>query len=140
MIIHKSITVARPTDVAFKIFTEEWDKWWPKNDYSFLGPEADTIIEPKSGGRFYEKAPDGREYTIGEVIAYEPGAHLAFTWNHENNAGTTEVDVRFIAEGNGTRIELTHGGFEKLTDDKMAAGYNAGWDQVLAAYVNHATQ
>src|SRR6266540_5125103 len=92
MIVHKTVTIARPPDVAFKIFVEEIGQWWPLDKYSFLGPEATLILEPREGGRFYETAPDGREYVIGEVLHYEPGVRLTYTWT--GNVGVTEVDIR----------------------------------------------
>ena len=138
MIVHKSITVARPADVAFKIFVEEIQQWWPLESYSFLGPDATITIEPREGGRFFQSSPDGREYTIGEVTGYEPGRRLAYTWNHGQDRGTTHVEIRFIAEGSSTRLEVAHSGWESLTDQTLAAGYDSGWNPVLAAYVEHA--
>src|SRR4029453_5084875 len=73
MIIHKTVTVARPPDVTFKIFVEEIGKWWPNEKYMFLGSESQATIETRVGGRVYNRHPDGREYTIGEVLRYEPG-------------------------------------------------------------------
>jgi uncharacterized protein YndB with AHSA1/START domain len=138
MIVHKSITVARPADVAFKIFVEEIQQWWPLEHYSFLGPDASIVIEPRQGGRFYQTAPDGREYTIGEVLNYEPGERLTYTWNHQQAKGTTTVDIRFIPEGSSTRVEVAHSGWENLSDETQAASYDSGWNGVLAAYAKHA--
>ncbi len=139
MIVHKSVTIARPPDVAFKIFVEEMTQWWPLDKYSFLGPDATLTIEPRAGGRFIETAPDGREYEIGDVLRYESGARLTVTWNHEEGKGMTEIDIRFTAEGAATRIDLTHSGFEKLAAaEQTSAGYDAGWDEILALFVRHA--
>jgi uncharacterized protein YndB with AHSA1/START domain len=139
MIVHKSVTLSRPPDVAFKIFVEEMTQWWPLDKYSFLGPDSTLTIEPRAGGRFVETSPDGREYLIGEVLRYEPGTGLTFTWTHREGKGVTEIDILFTAEGNGTRIDVAHSGFEKLADpEQMSAGYGAGWDEILAEFVRHA--
>src|SRR5207302_686113 len=82
MIIHKTITVARPPDVAFKLFTDEIGSWWPSQTHSFVGGDARCVLEPAVGGRLYERNSEGKEYTIGEVVAYEPGRRVSFTWNH----------------------------------------------------------
>ena len=140
MIVHKSITVARPVDVAFKIFVEEIGQWWPLDKFSFLGEGSVITIEPRAGGRFYERTPDGREYVIGEVLRYEPGARLTYTWNHLNGAGTTEVDIRFTAVGESTRLDVAHSGFETLADETTAARYDGGWDGVLGSFVAHAAK
>jgi uncharacterized protein YndB with AHSA1/START domain len=139
MIIHKSVTVARPPDVAFKIFVEEIGQWWPSEKYSFVGPDSKVTIETRVGGRVYDRASDGREYPIGEVLRYEPGARLTFTWTHEEGKGTTQIDLVFTAEGAGTRIDLEHSGWERLADaERMSAGYSAGWDEILTLYLAHA--
>ncbi|MEX2375067.1 MAG: SRPBCC domain-containing protein [Dehalococcoidia bacterium] len=138
MIVHKTVTVARPPDVAFKMFVEEIAQWWPIENFSFLGPDSVLTIEPRVEGRFTERAPDGREYAIGEVLAYEPGARLTVTWTHEQNIGTTEIDIRFTAVADGTRIDLAHSGWERLADESVAARFQGGWDAVLGRYVAHA--
>ena len=141
MIIHKTITVARPPDVAFKIFAEEMTQWWPLDKYSFLGPDATLTMEPRAGGRFVETAPDGREHVIGEVVRYEPGVRLTYTWTHMEGKGVTEIDIRFTADGNGTRIDLAHGGFDKLADaEQLSASYDSGWNEVLAAFAGYASK
>ncbi|MEO0653301.1 MAG: ATPase, partial [Pseudomonadota bacterium] len=45
----------------------------------------------------------------------------------------TQVDVRFTQTEAGTRVELTHSGFEALGDAAVAqhTGYTSGWDPVL---------
>ena len=108
MIIHKTVRVARPPDIALKIFVEEMGRWWPNEKYMCLGVSKATI-EARVGGRAYNGHPDGREYAIGDVLRYEPGTRLTFTWNHGDDQGTTEIDVRFTADRAGTRVDLEHG-------------------------------
>lgn len=38
------------------------------------------VIEPRAGGRFYERVPDGSESDFGSVITYDPPRHLAYHW------------------------------------------------------------
>ena len=90
---------------------EEIGRWWPNEKYMFLGAESKATIEARVGGRVYNGHPDGREYAIGDVFRYEPGARLTFTWNHGDDQGTTEIDVRFTADHAGTRVDLEHGGW-----------------------------
>ena len=136
MIVHKSISVARPPDVAFKLFVDQMGEWWPKDTgHSFLGGNTTLVVEPKAGGHFYEKSLDNDDiYVIGEVLAYEPGTRVTFTWKHREWPDPTTVDIRFTAEGGGTRIDLKHEGWEKIGDTNMAAEYNGGWDLVLGFY------
>ncbi len=111
MTIHKSIRVERPPATAFKAFCEEIGQWWPKGP-SFNGKDlADMCIEGRIGGRFYERYSDGTEYDIGQVTAYQPPGRVAFTWRAPSWEVATQVEVRFIADGAGTRVELEHSGW-----------------------------
>lgn len=58
-------------------------------------------------------------------------------WNILKREGlATEVEVRFLAAGEGTRVELEHRGWEAIADEAAARrqSYDTGWDQVLGAY------
>src|SRR5439155_1619156 len=78
--------------------------WWPKSHHvSAVEPET-VVIEPHPGGRWFERAPDGAECDVGKVLAWEPPARLLLAWQLDANFRyqpdlVTEVEVRFIAEG-----------------------------------------
>lgn len=133
MTIRKSIVVARPLDAAFRIFTAEIGAWWPAG---FSGKGSKLSMETRVGGRFVETRADGTEYEIGRLTAYQPPHLVAFTWrapSWENVA--TQVEVRFAAEGDGTRIELEHSGWEQDAKTRDARkGYDGGWDTMLGHY------
>lgn len=46
----------------------------------------------------------------------------------------TELEVRFAADGEATRVELEHRGFETYGPDGRAS-YDEGWDAVLGELV-----
>ncbi len=135
MTIRKSIRVERSPEVAFRVFTEEIGAWWPlKEGVSFGGEKAkDIFLEGRLGGRFYERFSDGTEFDVGRVTAFEPPSRVVFSWRPPAWEAGTEVEVRFIADGAGTRVELEHRGWEAMPkrDNK---GYNEGWNIVLARY------
>ena len=94
----------------------------------------DCAIEPRVGGRVFERAADGRETSWGTVPAYDPPYRLAFSWVVQLPAEQAQlVEIRFAAEDRGTRVELTHSGWEKLGD--AAAGrrerYDRGWGRIF---------
>lgn len=138
MKIVKSIYVKRPVDLAFRTFTAEIGKWWPlKEGLTFGGERAYQIfIEPRVGGRFFERFSDGEEFECGRVTVYDPPARVTFTWKPPAWDGPTEVDVRFVAEGDGTRVLLEHRGWEERSEAvrKSRDGYDGGWDLVLSRY------
>ena len=102
------------------------------------GPDpVDCAIERRVGGRIFERAADGRETSWGTVLAYDPPHRLAFSWIVELSAEQEQlVEISFTAEGHGTRVELTHSGWEKLGDAAASSRerYNRGWGRVFERY------
>lgn len=133
--IRKSITVTWPRDVAFRRFTAEIATWWPLRTHSVGESRAETvIIEDRVGGRIYEKIRGGEESTWGIVTIWEPPHRVAFTWHPGQSPDLAQqVEVRFISDGPGTRLELTHSNWERLGKlaKRARRGYPIGWAYVL---------
>jgi uncharacterized protein YndB with AHSA1/START domain len=117
----RTITVATSQERAFKVFTERFGSWWPK-EYSIGEADmADFVLEPRVDGRWYEVGVDGKECDTGRVTAFEPPARVALAWQlneafqyDPDPAHASEVEIRFIAEGpNSTRVELEHRAFDR---------------------------
>jgi len=96
------------------VFTEKMGTWWPLGHYKIGKTKAvDAILEPKVGGRWYERGEDGSTCDWGRVLAWEPPTRLLLTWDIDANWQfdpnlNTEIEVRFVPEGTGTRVELEH--------------------------------
>ena len=76
------------------------------------------IFEEQVGGRIYERHADGGEGEWGRVLAWEPPARFVMSWYPGNDdSKATELEVRFTAEGDGTRVDLEHRGWEILADE-----------------------
>ena len=104
---------------AFALFTDDLGAWWPLVDHGLYGPDAVElgIVE----GRLVERAADGRACVWGEVRVWEPPSRLVLTWHPGRDAAeASEVQVRFIADADGTRVELTHQGWERFGVDAVA--------------------
>lgn len=135
MTIRKSIQVARPQDLSFRVFCEEISQWWPAG---FGGEGSKVFLECALGGRLYERRADGSEYEIGRVTIYRPPSVVAFTWRAPSWEVATQVEIRFIPDGGGTRIELEHGGWEQEAKTREARGrYDSGWETMLGHYRTH---
>ena len=81
--VRRSVSVERPVEDAFRVFTEEIGSWWPLETHSRAGErdgvEAETaVLEGRVGGRLYERVSDGTEADWGTMIAWEPPHRLAF--------------------------------------------------------------
>ena len=136
--IRKTIVVACSLDVAFRTWAFSVDMWWPKQ-HSRSGQTATTVVmEPYAGGRFYERTPDGLEYSWGQVIAWNPPYSLAYQWYLGSSPEQpTLVEVQFVDTGSGhTRIEVCHYRSELIGEHWIHTStiFDHAWSTVLAAY------
>lgn len=133
----KSIIVARSVDDAFRLYTQDMGKWWPKQTHSLgEGKVEDIVVEGRVGGRIFERWQDGTEQTWGTVLAWEAPRRVVHTWHVSTDpAHPSEVELRFVAVGtNRTRVTLEHRHWERMAGAKareMRDGYNQGWDGVF---------
>jgi uncharacterized protein YndB with AHSA1/START domain len=131
--VRKSVTVRRRPDDAFRLFTDGIGTWWPLETHSPSEGRGETVVmEPRVGGRLYERTRDGEEPVWGEVLVWEPPSRLVFSW-HLGGPVTTEVELRFTADGDATRVDLEHRGWERHGDRaaELHASYDSGWDYVF---------
>lgn len=134
----KTVTVKASPEQAFHRFTGEMARWWPLQSHSVGEGAAETVVmEGRVGGRIVERIRGGRESVWGTVTAWDPPRRVAFTWHPGADPATAQdVEVRFTAEGDGTRVQLEHRGFERLGPLARRArrGYPLGWAYVLGLY------
>ena len=112
--IQQSVHVDCPIEDAFRFFTERFVDWWPLDSYSVTGGEAETCeIEPCVGGRVFERTRSGEERDWGSVLVWDPPRRVEFTWNPASPGdGSQTVEVEFLVEADGTRVTLTHRGWQ----------------------------
>jgi uncharacterized protein YndB with AHSA1/START domain len=136
--VRKTVRVSRPVDEAFRLFTERIATWWPLPTHSVAGERAAAVVlEPREGGRIYERAEDGTIAYWGEVVVFEPPRRLVLAWQPNPDApAPTEVEVTFAPDADGTRVDLEHRGWERLGDRAELARteYDTGWDGILGVY------
>jgi hypothetical protein len=108
---------------AFELFTAEVDAWWRRGPRYRAGDGTSSVMrfEPGPGGRLVERVDPatGHEHEIGRVKVWEPGARLVLDWRARSfePGQTTEVEVRFEADGDGTRVTLEHRGWDAMPPD-----------------------
>lgn len=145
--VRKSIFVEASPDHAFEVFTAGIGRWWPKSHK--IGPsDLDRpIIEPRSGGRWYELDVDGTECEIGKVAAWEPPTRLLLIWQLTPEFKfdpdlITEVEVLFTPEDGGTRVDLEHRDLERMGDKAEAMRETVsgpgGWPALLQLFADEA--
>jgi hypothetical protein len=112
--IRQSVHVDCPIEDAFRLFTEGIAEWWPLASCSIEGDQAERIeIEPWVGGKVLEQTSSGEEHEWGTVTVWDPPDRVEFTWHPDSpddNDQTVTVDFR--VEADGTRVALTHYGWQ----------------------------
>ena len=138
--IRRRITVEAEPATAFELFTREMGSWWPMATHSMAadredGTKVDSLVfEERQGGRVYEVASDGTEGTWATVLEWDPPRSFVLSWKPNlRDEPSTEVEVRFAADGAGTRVDLEHRGWERLGPRaaEASAGYREGWALLL---------
>ena len=79
--IKTDVVVNAPLEHAFRVFTERFDQIKPREHNMLQVDIAESVFEPRSGGRVYDRGVDGSECQWGRVLAYEPPARIVFTWD-----------------------------------------------------------
>jgi uncharacterized protein YndB with AHSA1/START domain len=144
--VRRQILVNAPIGEAFKVFTERFGDFKPREHNLLQAAIAETVFEPRVGGNIYDRAVDGTECRWARILAFEPPDRVVFSWDitprwqlETNPDLTSEVEVRFFSETPGrTRVELEHRkldrhgpGWESVRD---GVGNEAGWPLYLQRY------
>jgi hypothetical protein len=123
-----------PPAHAFEVWTSRFEQWWPPG-HSVSGDPATIVLEPRVGGRIYERTHDGEEIDWGEVTVWEPPGRLGYLWHiRRDRADATEVDVHFLDAGDGTtQLRIVHRGWERLRAgaEEWRDTNRGGWNGLL---------
>ena len=138
-VVRKTITVDCAVEEAFRAFTSDAISWWPVETHSIHETVSEIVFEDHAGGEVYEVSSSGEKGHWATVLEWDPPSRLVLAWNiMRAEDSPTEVEVRFLPQGDGTRVELEHRGWEALGEGGTAKrdGYDTGWDSVLGRYAN----
>jgi uncharacterized protein YndB with AHSA1/START domain len=147
-IVTSSVVVDAPVERAFRVFTEDFGAFKPR-EHNLLGVEiAETVFEPRAGGSVFDRGVDGSECRWGRVLIFEPPHRVVISWDispswqiETDDAKASEVEVRFIpVAGSRTRVELEHRGLERHGEGwesvRDAVHGNQGWPLYLQRYAD----
>ncbi|HET8655108.1 MAG TPA: SRPBCC family protein [Longimicrobiaceae bacterium] len=144
--IRRSFSVPVAPDEAFRVFTQDFSRWWPA-EYTWSGPVLQWIgLEPHPGGACFERGPHGFRCDFGRVLQWHPSERLVLSWQispsrtpEPDPERASEIEMCFLAEETqGTRVEFEHRGFSR--HGSGAEAYRAamasaqGWDYILERY------
>lgn len=133
--IRKTLRVRAPREKAFRVFAAGMGGWWMKSHTLLASPQADVIVEPRAGGRWFERGEDGTEQDWGRVLAWEPPQHLLLAWQLDADwtydpGFETSVEVNFTEDGDHTIVEFEHRDLERYGERaaEVRGGYESGMD------------
>ncbi len=141
----KSLTVKATPERAFAAFTANMSQWWPKSHTIGKAPFETVVLEPRVGGRWYERAADGAETNWGKVLAWDPprGFTLAWqistAWAYDPDL-ITEVELTFAPQGGGTTlVTLEHRKLEAFGAGAaaMAEQFDGGWVGIIQQFADY---
>jgi uncharacterized protein YndB with AHSA1/START domain len=144
--VRKDLTVPASIEEAFRVFTDRFGDFKPR-EHNLLGaPIAATVFEGRVGGHIYDRGEDGTECHWARILVWEPPTRVVFSWDigptwqvETDPERTSEVEVRFTAEGPAqTRVELEHRNLDRHGPgwEGVRAGIDGdgGWPLYLARY------
>jgi uncharacterized protein YndB with AHSA1/START domain len=135
--VRRQIVVNAPITEAFKVFTERFGDFKPREHNLLRTAISETVFEPQVGGNIYDRGVDGSECRWARMLVFEPPHRVVFSWDispqwqiESNPDLTSEVEVRFFAESaERTRVELEHRKLDR---------HGAGWESVRDGVDNEA--
>jgi len=144
--IRHEIVVDAPIDRAFRVFTEDFDRIKPREHNMLQVEIAETVFEPKAGGRIYDRGVDGSECQWARVLAYDPPDRVVFSWDinpqwqiDSDAERASEVEVSFTAETpERTRVVLEHRNLDRHGEGweglREGVGGEGGWTLYLERF------
>jgi uncharacterized protein YndB with AHSA1/START domain len=119
-----ALRVKASPERAFEVFTREIGLWWRPNPLFAFTPREPGLMsfEPGEGGRLIETRANGKVFEIGRIRVWDPPSRLVFGWRQATFAPDqdTEVEVRFEAVGEDTRVSVEHRGWDSVPQEHVA--------------------
>jgi uncharacterized protein YndB with AHSA1/START domain len=121
-------TLSAPVQKVWKAITdrEQMKQWY--FDIEAFKPEVGFEFE-------FAGENEGRRYIhlckITEVVPYKK---LSYSWRYEGYEGSSVVTFQLFAEGDSTRLKLTHQGLETFpanNPDFAKGNFVAGWTEII---------
>jgi hypothetical protein len=143
--VERSVSVSWDVETAFRRFAIDFGNWWPAHSHSVGGARVRRVVlEPRAGGCIFEEHHDGRRFQWGRIVTWDPPRRLAFTFHPSRAAETAQrVEVRFVPNEGGTRVELVSTGWEAWQGQRQARAarraYSMGWAYLLDYWADRRT-
>ena len=139
--IRRTLRVRAGREKAFDTFVAGMGGWWLKGHSLLASPQADVVIEPRAGGRWYEVGEDGSEQLWGKVLDWQRPERVRLAWQLDADWTydpdlETIVDVRFTADGDHTIVQFEHRDLDRFGDKaaRTRDAMDGGWGELLSGF------
>lgn len=95
-------------------------QWWPET----------AEIDPRPGGSYAFRWPSQNWTLFGDIVEYEPGQKLSYTWQweHEPDLPQRLVEIELEPDGDGSRLRITQGTYsDSEVDQTDRQSHIDGW-------------
>jgi hypothetical protein len=127
---------------AFDVWTTRVSTWWPKGHSASGNPATLVVLEPREGGRIFERTPDGTEIDWGRITCWSPPRQLGYLWHiGRERSDATDVELTFVDLGDGTtRLDIVHSGWDRLGAEAPVwrEANTSGWGALIPNFVGAA--
>jgi uncharacterized protein YndB with AHSA1/START domain len=94
-------------------------------------------VEPRAGGKFFLRHPDGRVHMSGEVVEWSPPRRFSCTWIVEGMPEFRELPACIVTyeieqAGGAVRLTMTEAHSWEVPDAIMEGG-RTGWPAILSS-------
>jgi uncharacterized protein YndB with AHSA1/START domain len=142
--IVRTVETKAPPESAFALFTGRMHDWWPKGKTIAKAPHVEVVMEPRVGGRWFERDAEGNETFWGDVLEWAPPRRVLLAWRINSQwtydpTFLTEVELTFDPiETGGTRVTLEHRKLEAFGADAAAhaAALSGGWPTMMQHFAD----
>jgi uncharacterized protein YndB with AHSA1/START domain len=124
-----ALRIAAPPARVFEAFTTEIAAWWRPNSLFAFTPRSPGVMafeaigeDGEGGRRLVERLASGKVFEVGKVRVWAPGEKLVVGWRQATFTPEmdTEVEVRFEAVEDGTRVTVEHRGWDSVPQPHVA--------------------
>ncbi|MGH2437062.1 MAG: hypothetical protein ACRDFA_08715, partial [bacterium] len=79
--VEQEVTIQGTPARVFDALTKEVSAWWGMPHMYSEEAARDIILEPRVGGRLFDRGVDGSECHWARVLAYEPPDRVVISWD-----------------------------------------------------------
>lgn len=128
------LAIGEPVSKVWDAFVENASLWWPPTLYSVVEPQG-FVVEPRVGGRLYERCASGEERLWFKVVSIEPQRSIGLSGQLCSPFGPPVISqwrVEFVPTEHGTLVRIAE---DLIGDANASAGTatRAAWQTVFGA-------